>query len=65
MVQANYCPKWTELWYGTLVRFFCSNSDRPRVVRVYYPLQVFIIDWFLMFVNQTQVRADLGTLCCT
>ena len=27
---------------------------------IYYPLQVFIIDWFLMFVNQTQVGADFN-----
>ena len=33
--------------------------DDPRVVRIYYPLQVFITDWFLMFVNQTQVRVNL------
>ena len=34
-------------------------DDRTRVVWVYYPLQVFIIDWLLMFVNQTQEGADL------
>ena len=30
-----------------------------QIVWVYYPLQVFIIDWLLMFVNQTQEGADL------
>ena len=30
--------------------------------RVYYPLQVMIIDWFIMFVNQTQVQAVLRCL---
>ena len=35
------------------------RDDRTRVVWVYYPLQVFIIDWLLMFVNQTQEGADL------
>ena len=28
-------------------------------LRVYHPLQVFIIDWLLMLVNQTQVGANL------
>ena len=60
--HSTYCPEWTGLLYGTLIRFLCSDSrdERPRVVRVYYPLQAcqfFIIDWFLMFVNQTQVGA--------
>ena len=32
--------------------------DQTRVVRVYYPLQVPITDWLLMFANQTQVRAQ-------
>ena len=31
-------------------------------MRVHYPLQVFIIDWLLKFVNQTQVGADLRYL---
>ena len=46
-----------------MVQHACSiplfRDDRTRVVRVYYPLQEFIIDWLLMFVNQTQVGADL------
>ena len=25
MVHAQYCSKWTELWYGMLVHFLCSN----------------------------------------
>ena len=27
MVRAQYCSEWTELglWYGTLVRFLCSE----------------------------------------
>ena len=36
-----------ELWYGTLVSiplFQDDHDDRTRVVRVYYPLQVFIFD---------------------
>ena len=63
MVQAQYCPEWTEIWYiwhTCLIPLF--RDDRPTVVRVYYPLQVFIIDWLLMFVNQTQVGADLRYL---
>ena len=35
------------------------RDDRTRVVWVYYPLQVFIVDWLLMFVNQTQEGAHL------
>ena len=64
MVQAQYCSEWTELWNGTHVRFFFLWDEPTRVVRVYYPLRVFIIDWLLMFVNQTQVGADLRYLCC-
>ena len=28
-------------------------------LQVYHPLQVFSIDWLIMFVNQTQVGANL------
>ena len=38
------------------VRFLCSEMTEPGL-RVYHPLQVFIIDWLLMIVNQTQVGA--------
>ena len=30
--------------------------------KVYYPLQVLIIGWFIMLVNLTQVQADLKYL---
>ena len=36
-----------------------SWDDRTRVVWVYYLLQVFVIDWLLMFVIQTQEGAAL------
>ena len=58
MVQAQYCSEWTELWYDTLqgsIPLF--RDDRTRVARVYHPFQVFIIDWLLIIVNQTQVGA--------
>ena len=48
---------WHKLFDFTLVR-----DDRTRVVRDYYPLQIVIIDWLLMFVNQTQVGADFRYL---
>ena len=62
MVQAQYCSERIELRYGTFqgsIPLF--RDDRIRVVHVYYPLQVLglFIDWLLMFVNQTQVGADL------
>ena len=47
MIQAQ-CSEWTEVWYIALVSLVPT-----RVVRVYYPLQVFIIYWPLIFVNQT------------
>ena len=31
MVQAQYCSEWTELWYGTLVRFLCSKMTEPEL----------------------------------
>ena len=38
------------------------EADYPFVllsmVGVYYPFQTFIIDWHLMFVNQTQVGTN-------
>ena len=42
------------VWHACSIPLF--RDDQPRVVQVYYPLQVFIIDWLLMFVNQTQVE---------
>ena len=61
----NIRHKPVRLWYGTLVRFLCSEiidegttsivckhlriwrkGTGTRVVRVYYPPQVLIIDWF-------------------
>ena len=38
------------------VRFLCSEMTEPEL-RVYHPVQVFIIDWLLIIVNQTQVGA--------
>ena len=29
MVQAQYSSEWTELCYGTLVQFFCSEMTEP------------------------------------
>ena len=31
MVQAQYCSEWTELWYGTLVRFLCHEMTQPEL----------------------------------
>ena len=45
------------------VRFLCSEMTKPEL-RVNQPLQVFIIDWLLIIVNQTQVGATYGTFCC-
>ena len=55
MVQAQYCSERTELWYGMfqgLIPLF--RADRTRVVHVYYPLQVLIIDWLLKKKNKTK-----------
>ena len=30
MVQAQYRSEWTELWYDTLVPFFCSEMNEPE-----------------------------------
>ena len=59
--------QWTELWYGTLqglIPLFWDDQTHEPELRVYHPLQVFIIDWLLMIVNQTQVGATWGTFCC-
>ena len=40
------------VWHTFSIPLF--RDDRTRVVRVYYPLQIVIIDWLLMFVNQTK-----------
>ena len=60
MAQAQYSP---GLSYGMAT---CSiplfPDDRTRVVQVNYPFQIFVIDWLLMLVNQTQVGADLRYL---
>ena len=62
-VLAQYCSEWTELWYGMLQGLIpLLQDDRTRVVRVYCHLHICIIDWLLMFVNQTQVGADLQYL---
>ena len=49
--------------YGIALKF---DSFVPKwtesELRVYHPLQVFIIDWLLMFVNQTQVGANFRYL---
>ena len=49
-------------WQACSIALF--REDRTSVVQVYYPFQVFTIDWLLMFVNQTLVGADLGIFCC-
>ena len=36
------------------IRFLCSEMTEPEL-RVCHPLQVFIIDWLLILVNQTQL----------
>ena len=46
--------------HASLIRLF--QDDQTAVTRVYYPLQVFIIDWLLMFVNQVHVRVDFAYL---
>ena len=51
------------VWHACSIPLF--RDDRPSLVRAYYPLHVFIIDWLLMFVNQTQVGADLTRHNCT
>ena len=62
MVQAQCCSEWNELWYGTLqVSILCSEMNGPELCE-FIPFQIFIIDWFLMSVNQTQVGADLRYL---
>ena len=38
------------------VRFLCSEMTESEL-GVYHPLEVFIIDWLLIIVNQTQVGA--------
>ena len=48
---------WVMVWHACSIPLFWD--DRTRIVQVYYPLQIFIIDWLLMFVNQTQLGADL------
>ena len=45
------------VWHALILLF---RDDRK--LQVYHPLQVFIIDWLLMFVNQTQVGVDLRYL---
>ena len=64
MVQAQllFWMDWVMTWHACSIPLFWD--DQTRVVRVYYPLQEFIIDWLLMFVNQTQVGADLRYFCC-
>ena len=54
---------WIMVWHACSIPLVRDDhDDRIRVVRVYYPLQVFIIDWFIMFVNQTQMGTDLRYL---
>ena len=62
MIRAQYCSKLTGIWYDRLVQFLCSEIT--ELESIYYPFEVFIIDWLLMFANQTQVRADLGNFGC-
>ena len=50
------------IWHACSIPLF--QDDQTRVMRVHYPLQVFIIDWLLKFVNQTQVGADLMCHIC-
>ena len=67
-----YCIKRIKFWRAPMHKsplnplLLCTiykylnayGHAKTRVVLVYYPLQVLIIDWFKMFVNQTQVQAD-------
>ena len=48
-----------EFIYTLMPHDFVPRWPNQSVVWVYYPLQVFIIDWLLMFVNQTQEGTDL------
>ena len=49
MVQAQYCSEWTELWYGTLVRFCCSEMIEPE-------LWEFIILFKYLLLTGLQIR---------
>ena len=44
-LKAQYCSEWTKfmVWHACSIPLFRDDHD-DRVVRVYYPLQVFIID---------------------
>ena len=56
MVQSTvlFWMDWVMVWHTCSIPLFRDDhDDQTRVVRVYYPVQVFIIDWFIMFVNQT------------
>ena len=45
------------VWHACSIPLF--RDDQTSVVQVYHLLQIFIIDWLRMFVNKTQVGADL------
>ena len=56
IVGAQYWSEWTDCGMAHFkVRILCSEMTEPPL-RVYHHLQVFIIDWCLMFVNQTQME---------
>ena len=40
------------------------ENEVTQYIKVYNPLQVLLIGWSIMFVNQTQLKADKGTFCC-
>ena len=63
MVETQYLFEWSELGYGMLQSSLALfRDDRTRVVGG-NPLQVLIIiNWILMFVDQTQEGADLKCL---
>ena len=54
------------LSYGMaqVFRLFCSGMTEPGLCEFYYRLHKVTIDWLLMFVNQTQVGADLRYPFC-
>ena len=53
--QSVFWMDWVMVWHACSIPLLWD--DPTQVVRVYYPRQVFIIDWLLMFLNQTQVGA--------
>ena len=52
------------LFICRLLRIMSKGSKDQSCISLLPRLQVLIIDWFIMFVNQTYVGADLGTIWC-